>query len=215
MVLSVRDLTVRRADRLISSPAIELAAGQSMALRGPSGVGKTSLLLAMAGILKPASGEVRLNGESLWSLGDEARATLRGREIGYVFASFHLIDALNVDDNLQLARACAGLPKDRKRGRDLLDSLGIGNLGHRRADKLSQGQMQRVALARALMNRPKLLLCDEPTAALDDESATAMIDLLKRSAAAERAALLVATHDRRVMDAVDRIISLESQGQPA
>jgi len=215
MVLSIDTLTVRRGDRVISSPKIALAAGQSLALRGPSGVGKTSLLLAMAGILKPESVEVWLDGTALWSLGDEARARIRGREIGYVFASFHLIDALNVGDNLQLARACAGLPQDWIRASSLLNALGIGNLRTRRADKLSQGQMQRVALARALMNGPKLLLCDEPTAALDDASAEAMIDLLKRSAVEAGAALLIATHDRRVMAALDGAVALESQGVEA
>ena len=215
MVFSIDRLTVRRGDRMIVSPPIDLVAGQSLALRGPSGVGKTSLLLAMAGILKPASGEVWLNGTALWALGDEARARLRGREIGYVFASFHLIDALNVGDNLQLARACAGLPQDWIRASNLLSALGIGAFASRRVDRLSQGQMQRVALARALMNRPKLLLCDEPTAALDDAAAEAMIDLLKRSAAEAGAALLVATHDRRVMAALDGVVALDAQQAPA
>ncbi len=211
MVLSIDTLTVRRGDRVIVSPGIELAAGQSLALRGPSGVGKTSLLLAMAGILKPVSGEVWLNRTALWALGDEARARIRGREIGYVFASFHLIDALSVVDNLQMARACAGLPADASRAQKLLASLGIADLIGRRADRLSQGQMQRVALARALMNGPRLLLCDEPTAALDDAAAETMIDLLKRSAAEVGSALLVATHDRRVMAALDGIVTLEPQ----
>jgi len=215
MVLSIDRLTVRRGDRVIPSPNIDLAAGQSLALRGPSGVGKTSLLLAMAGILKPEAGRVFVDGQSLWELGEEARAQVRGRRIGYVFASFHLIDALSVTENLQLARACAGLSPDRERAAHLLASLGIGAFASRRVDRLSQGQMQRVALARALMNRPKVLLCDEPTAALDDDSAETMIGLLKRSAAAEGAALLVATHDQRVMSSLDGIVALQADGLPA
>ncbi len=211
MVFKVQFLTVARGARTIACPDIYLAPGQSLALRGASGVGKTSLLLAMAGILRPASGQVTIDGQSLWTQGDEGRARLRGRDIGYVFASFHLIDALDVMDNLQLARACASLAPDRKRAMSILASLGIADLAGQRADRLSQGQMQRVALARALMNGPKILLCDEPTAALDDESAAAMIHLLKTQAASEGAALLVATHDRRVMAALDDVLELKAE----
>ncbi len=211
MGFSVQFLAVVRGGRTIACPDIYLGPGQSLALRGPSGVGKTSLLLAMAGILRPQSGQVTIDGEPLWALNDEARARRRGRDIGYVFASFHLIDALDVMDNLQLARACADLPPDRDRAVALLSSLGLAGLSRQRADRLSQGQMQRVALARALMNRPKVLLCDEPTAALDDEAATAMIDLLKAQAAAEGAALLVATHDRRVMASLDAVLELTAE----
>ncbi len=214
-MLNVQGLGVRRGTRVIISPDVALGAGESLALRGPSGAGKTSLLLAMAGILKPDTGRVVVDDQSVWELGDEARARLRGHKIGYVFASFHLIDALNVTANLQLARACAGLAPDRDRANQLLTSLGIGELVGRRADQLSQGQMQRVALARALMNRPKVLLCDEPTAALDDESAEAMIGLLKRSAAAAGAALLVATHDKRVMQSLDGIVALQVEAVTA
>ncbi len=211
VVLNVDGLSVRRGGRTIISPPISMGAGESLALRGRSGAGKTSLLLAMAGILKPAAGRVFVDGESVWDLGGEARALLRGRKIGYVFASFHLIDALSVMDNLQLARACAGLKPDRARAAALLQSLGLAGLEVRRSDQLSQGQMQRVALARALMNAPKVLLCDEPTAALDDESATAMIDLLKTSAAAEGASLLVATHDKRVMQSLGAVVELHAE----
>ncbi len=214
-MLNVEELRVRRGDRLIASPNLSLGAGDSLALRGPSGAGKTSLLLAMAGVLKPETGRVFVDGQSLWALGEEARAQVRGRKIGYVFASFHLIDALSVADNLQLARACTGLAPDRDRAAQLLASLGIGEFTDRRVDRLSQGQMQRVALARALMNRPKVLLCDEPTAALDDESADAMIGLLTRSAAAEGAALLVATHDKRVMSSLGGIVALQAEGVSA
>ena len=214
-MLNVEGLRVRRGDRLIISPNLSLGAGDSLALRGPSGAGKTSLLLAMAGVLKPESGRVFIDGQSVWELGEEARAQMRGRKIGYVFAAFHLIDALSVTENLQLARACAGLGPDRERAVHLLASLGIGAFASRRVDRLSQGQMQRVALARALMNRPKVLLCDEPTAALDDASAEAMIGLLMRSAAAEGAALLVATHDRRVMSSLGGTVALQAEGVTA
>ncbi len=201
MVLVVRDLKVQRGDRDIHCPDLTLAPGGTLALAGPSGSGKTSLLLALAGILKPASGTVEAAGTSLWTLSEERRAVFRGRHMGYVFASFHLVDALTVSENLQLARSCASLKPDSQRALELLGQMGIAGLLKQRADRLSQGQMQRVAIARALMNHPKLLLCDEPTAALDEATAHRLIQLLTRVAANEGAALVIATHDRRVMDA--------------
>jgi len=209
-VLITRNLAIERGDDLIRSPDLTLQAGGSLALCGPSGVGKTSLLLVIAGILRPKTGEVRLGEQSLWSLSDEKRARLRGRSIGYVFASFHLIDALSVMENLQLARVCAGLPSDLQRARYLLGHMGLADLSERRADRLSQGQMQRVALARALMNKPEVLLCDEPTAALDDQSAKSLIDLLIRSAREEGVSLVVATHDQRMDASLDKTVLLTS-----
>ncbi len=208
--LCVRNLTVRRRDRDIRCPDIALEAGGSLALAGPSGAGKTSILLAIAGLLRPQAGSVELGGTTLWALPDKRRAALRGTSIGYVFASFHLVDALNVEDNLQLARTCAGLPGDRDRAYRLLDQLGLGGLAQQRADRLSQGQMQRVAIARALMNRPKLILCDEPTAALDADTAAALTALLLTSARDEGAALIVATHDARVMAAVGQTLAIRA-----
>src|SRR5690606_19855561 len=113
-----------------------------------------------------------LNGTALWSLPESGRARLRGRSIGYVFADFRLIDSLSVMDNLQIARASAHLSHDYDRAGTLLEALGVYDLKDRRADRLSQGQAQRVALARALMNRPALVLADEPTAALDEHNGT-------------------------------------------
>lgn len=211
MTVAVRNMTVRRRDREILCPDITLSAGETLAIAGPSGCGKTSILLALAGILKPHSGTIDISGTSLWSLSEEKRATFRGRNIGYVFASFHLVDALNVGDNLQLARTCADLPPDPVRARQLLEHLGVQALTGQRTDRLSQGQMQRVAIARALMNKPKVLLCDEPTAALDRIAAGRLIDLLKRSAEEEGAALIVATHDGRVMDALDSTLRLAAE----
>ena len=211
MVLTVRDMAVRRRDHDISCPDIDLPAGGSLALAGASGAGKTSILLALAGILRPHSGRIDVAGTGLWALSEESRAVFRGRSIGYVFASFHLVDALDVIGNLQLAPACAGLPDDPERAHRLLDRLGIGALHRQRADRLSQGQMQRVAIARALMNRPKLLLCDEPTAALDPSSAMRLIDLLRDAADGEGAALIVATHDPRVMDAMGQTLHIASE----
>ncbi|HUN96369.1 MAG TPA: ATP-binding cassette domain-containing protein, partial [Bradyrhizobium sp.] len=144
--------------------------------------------------------------------------------IGLVFQSFHLIDALSVAANVLLpARFASGLvdsriaarrgdrPSDeRERLAVLLDKLGLSDIASRRADRISHGQAQRVAVARALFNRPTAILADEPTSALDDANASALVELLKSSAVSENAALVIATHDRRVLNAVDRVIEVQS-----
>ena len=145
----------------------------------------------------------------MWSLASARRDRLRGRRIGLVFQSFHLIDAVSVEDNLRLAASCAGLPADPAHLDSLLETLDIHAIRHRRADHLSQGQAQRVAVARALVNRPVLVLADEPSSALDDDNATALLELLGRTVRDHGAALLIATHDRRVLDAVEGVAMME------
>ncbi|BEV10358.1 ATP-binding cassette domain-containing protein [Asticcacaulis sp. DW145] len=198
MPLCAENLAVRRGDALIGLPDLHLSAGQTLALTGPSGAGKTSLLLCLAGLIAPVNGTVQLEDKPLWPSKAIDRARLRGRRIGFVFADYRLIDSLSVMDNLQMARASAHLPLDVARAHHLLDRLGISALTHRRADRLSQGQAQRVALARAVMNAPALILADEPTAALDETNAEAMLSLLLDLAQDEGTALIVATHDARV-----------------
>jgi putative ABC transport system ATP-binding protein len=198
MPLRAENLAVRRGDALIGLPDLRLSAGQTLALTGPSGVGKTSLLLCLAGLIAPVNGTVQLEDKPLWPSKAIDRARLRGRRIGFVFADYRLIDSLSVMDNLQMARASAHLPLDFARAHHLLDRLGISALTDRRADRLSQGQAQRVALARAVMNAPALILADEPTAALDETNAEALLSLLLDLAQDEGTALIVATHDARV-----------------
>lgn len=198
MLLVTEDICVRRGEVLIGLPDLHLGTGETLALSGPSGAGKTSLLLCLAGLVAPVNGTVRLEDKPLWPGHDIERARLRGRRIGFVFADYRLIDSLSVMDNLQMARASAHLPLDFVRAHHLLERLGISALKDRRADRLSQGQAQRVALARAVMNAPALILADEPTAALDDVNAEALLSLLLDLAQDEGTALIVATHDARV-----------------
>jgi putative ABC transport system ATP-binding protein len=210
-VLVTRELTLSRDGRTFAAvPDLDLARGRSMAILGASGSGKSTALLALAGIRAPAGGEVAVEGIDLWRLPTARRDHFRGQRIGLVFQSFHIIDAVSVAANLGLAARCAGLPRDPGRVLDLLHRLGIGELGSRRADRLSHGQAQRVAVARALMNRPALVLADEPTSALDDANAKSLLALLKETARAERAALIITTHDRRVIDAVDSIVEMRA-----
>jgi putative ABC transport system ATP-binding protein len=214
--LRTRGIVLERDRRPIARlPDIDLAAGQSLALTGASGAGKTTALLALAGIRAPAAGRVLVGGdEDLWALPPARRDRLRGQRIGLVFQSFHLIDAVSVEQNLRLAATCAGRPVDAARLDALLADLDIAALRHRRADRLSQGQAQRVAVARALVNRPALVLADEPTSSLDDGNARALLDLLERAAREHGAALLIATHDRRVLDAVSQSMAVEPLDGP-
>lgn len=198
MLLVTEDICVRRGEALIGLPDLHLGAGETLALTGPSGAGKTSLLLCLAGLIAPVNGTVRLEDRHVWPGHDIERPRLRGRRIGFVFADYRLIDSLSVMDNLQMARASAHLPLDFARAHHLLERLDITALKDRRADRLSQGQAQRVALARAVMNAPALILADEPTAALDEVNAEALLSLMLDLVQDEGTALIVATHDARV-----------------
>ncbi len=172
-------------------------------LRDTYGPAVCELLEQMTG-----SGDVVIEDTALWKLSPVERDRFRGRRIGLVFQSFHLIEAVGVAANLRLAASCAGLRPDDARVRRLLGGLGIGDLHGKPADRISHGQAQRVAVARALVNRPAVVLADEPTSALDDASAGQLLTLLKETAASEGAGLIIATHDRRVIDAVDETVEL-------
>jgi len=173
------------------------AGGQWLVL-GPSGSGKSTLLHILAGILRSTAGRVEVAGQDLAALGGAALDRFRGRHIGIVLQRLHLVASLNVLQNVLLAQYLAGLPQDAARAREVLAGLGIADKLTARPAELSQGQAQRVAIARAIVNRPQLLLADEPTANLDDGRALEAIDLLASQAQACGATLLIATHDQRV-----------------
>jgi len=208
--LATDGLTIERDGRAIARlPALSLAPGASATLIGPSGSGKTTAILALTGIRPPGSGTVTVNGTDVWALPSAARDRFRGRQIGLVFQSFHLIDALSVVDNLRLAASSAGLASDPAHIEHLLERLDIMSLRDRQTHRLSTGQAQRVAVARALVNRPALVIADEPTSALDDGNAATLIALLQERVAEEGAALLIATHDRRVLERSATTIAME------
>ena len=192
-------------------PDLCVAAGQSVAVVGPSGCGKTTALMALAGIRAPESGKIEIDGTDPWTLGRGGRDGFRGRRIGLVFQSFHLVDALSVRANVWLAAQCAHYPhSDAGRLDSLLERLGIASVSANRADRISHGQAQRTAIARALLNRPAVVLADEPTSALDDANTDTIMSLLIESAVSESAALVVATHDRRLIEnSHKRVIVLE------
>ncbi len=202
-------LVLARGGRNIARvPDFGLGPGETAALIGPSGSGKTTALMALALMRPPAEGAIAIDGADPWALSRSARDRYRGRHIGLIFQSFHLVDALSVEDNILLAARCAGLPPDSARAGLLLSRLGLTAIRRHRADRISHGQAQRTAVARALFNRPSVILADEPTSALDDANTAAMLELLTDVAAEQGAALLITSHDRRVLNRMDHILAI-------
>jgi putative ABC transport system ATP-binding protein len=175
---------------------------------GPSGCGKTTLLHLIAGLLLPSSGRVIVDGQDLAQLSPRARDRFRGQRIGIVLQQFHLLPTLTALQNLLVAQSIADLPVDRAAALTMLRSLGVDERVDAFPHQLSVGQQQRVAIARALVNRPKLLLADEPTSSLDDETCTLVADLLLDATQRQGASLLIATHDMRLKSRIARQLAL-------
>ncbi len=179
----------------------EIKEGEQWLLLGESGSGKTTLLHILTGILEPKQGEVNINNTSIYTLSSKKLDQFRGRNIGIIFQKPHLIKSLTISENLALAQSFAQLPKNESRIIEVLESLGIADKKKAYPNELSQGQLQRVSIARAVINKPSLLIADEPTASLDDKNAAAVLNLLKQQSGLNQATLIVATHDKRVKDA--------------
>ncbi len=197
------------AQPVLDVPEFALEAGRHVALRGESGLGKTTLLHCIAGILAPDSGSVRLDGVDLAALAEPARDRLRAATIGLVFQTYNLLQGFTVLENVLLGMAF-GPGADRARAIEVLRRLG---LGHRLAHfprQLSSGQQQRVALARALAHRPRLVLADEPTANLDPRAAAGAIALLHEVCREAGAALLVVSHTPGELAGFDARLELAS-----
>ena len=196
------------ADTRLTLPDWQATRGEHWLLLGPSGSGKTSLLHLLAGLLRPSSGRIHIAGQDIGLLGSAAMDRFRARHIGMVFQRPHLLAHLNVLDNLRLAPYLAELPQDDARITEVLAQLGLQGLERRRPEQLSQGQLQRISLARAVLNRPTLLLADEPTANLDDAHCQQVLTLLKNQAENCQATLVIATHDQRVKTAFQQQLLL-------
>jgi len=188
---------------------LDLAHGEFLAVTGPSGCGKSTLLNLLGGLDRPTAGEIRLHGERVDDAGEARRARLRRTEVGFVFQFFNLIDNLTVADNVELPALLAGVParEARRRAADLLERLGLGDAAARVPGALSGGQQQRVAIARALVNRPSVLLADEPTGTLDTAAAREVVGVL-RERSEEGQAIVLVTHDVRVASAARRVVRM-------
>ncbi|HWT07767.1 MAG TPA: ABC transporter ATP-binding protein, partial [Roseomonas sp.] len=178
----------------------------------PSGSGKSTLLNIIACILEPTSGRLALGEETIWDgryrVADLRR--LRRERIGFIFQFHNLLPFLDATDNVALAMTLAGQEAAvaRARARELLDYLQVGKRATAMPSRLSGGEAQRVAIARALANHPRVILADEPTAALDSERARVVMDLLRKVAQEQHAAILVVTHDEKIFDRFDRMVAL-------
>jgi putative ABC transport system ATP-binding protein len=192
---------------VIDVPAFALEERAQVALRGESGLGKTTLLHLIAGILRPDTGNIRLAGRELTGLSEGERDRVRATTVGYVFQTFNLLPAFTCLENVLLGMMF-GTGSDNAFAEGLLKRVGLGERLHHRPRQLSTGQQQRVAVARALANRPKLVLADEPTGNLDAANGREVLKLLREACAENGAALLLVSHDREVLAGFDRVVEL-------
>lgn len=183
-------------------------------IAGPSGSGKTSMLNMLGCLDTPLSGEVLFDGVSVQTLDMNARAVLRNEKIGYIFQSFNLMPVFNVYENIELPARIGGRKQDVKQLRawimHLVEAVGLSDRVTHRPDELSGGQRQRVAIARALVNKPQLVLADEPTANLDADTAQRILELLRELNQKEKTALVFSTHDQDIIDQCDRVVRMKS-----
>ena len=208
-VLQISNLEFQYDQPLLNIDDFEISSGECVGVLGPSGCGKTTFMHLIAGLLKPAQGQVLINGTDITQLSEGQIDRIRGQHIGIVFQRLHLVPAISVIDNLLLAQRLARAPIDREYALGLLEQLGIADLANQKPHQLSQGQAQRAAIARSVAHRPTLLVADEPTSALDDDNAADAMTVLRELTVNTSAALIVVTHDERVRNRVDRVFSLE------
>ena len=215
LVLKNIERTFRQAGNdlpVLRGAAVSIAAGETVALVGPSGAGK-STLLHIAGLLeRPDNGEVIVDGEACSDLTDDLRTALRRTAIGFIYQFHHLLGEFTALENVVVPQMIAGTGKlaARKRASELLDMVGLAEREGHRPAKLSGGEQQRVAIARALANRPKVLIADEPTGNLDQETADRVFDLLMGLTRETGIAALVATHNPQLAARMDGMLTLKN-----
>jgi putative ABC transport system ATP-binding protein len=208
-MFSVHDLHhAYNGTEVLRIESFRAAQGEHWLVLGPSGSGKSTLLHILAGLLRPSRGAVVVAGQSLDALKPGALDRFRGMHVGIVLQQLHLVSTLTVEKNVLLAQYLAGVKQDRARIAEVLASLELADKAHAHPHQLSHGQAQRVAVARAVVNRPALLLADEPTSNLDDARCIQALELLESQARACDATLLIATHDRRITARIAKQFSL-------
>jgi putative ABC transport system ATP-binding protein len=185
--------------------------GEITMLVGPSGCGKTTLLSALAGTMRVDSGEIRAFGHSLEKMSGGALTRFRSKKIGFIFQQFNLIPTLTVAENVSVPLLIQGVSNGKaiKRSREILEKVGLGDRWKERPNKLSGGQQQRVAIARALVHEPPLVICDEPTAALDAQNGEIVMDLFRQVARSAERSVIIVTHDNRIFSYADRIARMD------
>ena len=217
-MIEVRDIRFEfgQGDFSLNVPELDVAEGSSLAMIGPSGTGKTTLLNLMAGIYVPASGSVRVRGEEISSMQDGGRRDFRIRHIGLVFQEFELLQYLTVHDNIllpfRIGRDVELSPEIHRRAERLAHDVGLGDKLRRNVTRLSQGERQRVAVCRALLPSPSVLLCDEPTGNLDPANKDHVLDILFDYVGKNRTTLVVVTHDHDILKRFDQTLDVKTFG---
>jgi putative ABC transport system ATP-binding protein len=193
---------------ILGGVSLKIPVGQSTAIVGPSGSGKTSLLMVMAGLERATQGSIQIDRHDISRLGEDDLAMLRGRDIGIIFQSFHLVPTMTALENVALPLELAGIADAFETARALLDDVGLGaRIDHFPAE-LSGGEQQRVAIARALSRRPKIILADEPTGNLDGKTGQQIVALLFGLRERFDATLILVTHDERLAAMTDRVVRM-------
>jgi len=205
-MITVENVTVSyRTGADIKIPDVTLDSAESLVVLGRSGQGKSTLIHLLAGLITAQSGVVSVAGINLADLTERARDAFRANSVGIVFQKLHLFLDLTALENITFAQNLAGNSINETHASELLAFLGLQKFQDVTVARLSHGQAQRVAIARAIVNRPKIILADEPTSSLDDENAASALKLLIDAAKSVNAALLVATHDRRIVSSFSRV----------
>ena len=189
---------------------LNIGRGEAIGMVGPSGSGKSTLLMVMAGLERPDSGSVVVAGETLGALGEDALARFRGRTIGIVFQSFHLIPTMTAVENVAVPLELAGVGEARERAEAELAAVGLAQRRDHYPAELSGGEQQRVALARALAPNPAILIADEPTGNLDETTGGEIIDLMFKGHAGRGSTLVLVTHDPLLARRCDRVVRMRS-----
>jgi putative ABC transport system ATP-binding protein len=196
---------------VLKNISLETREGEILMLVGPSGCGKTTLISIMAGTLDGDEGEVEVFGTPLHKLSKRAVTRFRAQNIGFIFQQFHLIPTLNIVQNASVPLLIQGKSTGyaEKKAKEALATMGLGDRLHHRPSQLSGGQQQRVAIARALVHEPKLIICDEPTAALDAENGQLVMRLFENVARTPGRSVVIVTHDNRIFQHADRIAQMD------
>lgn len=212
VVLVVREVSIAYGPMdVLRDISFDVAAGEVVSLVGPSGSGKSSLLLALCGLLVPRTGSVIVQGREVTAAGTDERDLIRSQMFGFVFQTSDLVPELTMVENVSLPLRLGGVRARAalKQAQEQLDSLGVGHLSKRMSTQVSVGQLQRVAIARALVHRPPVVLADEPTGALDKENATLVFNALADQARGTGTAVVMVTHDVALADRAQRCLRLE------
>ncbi len=197
--------------RVLHGIDLDVRAGELTYLVGESGSGKTTMISIMCGILWPTDGDVEVFGTDIYALSDNELVNFRLQNIGFIFQQYNLIPSIDAASNAAVPLIAQGMDRleARKRAVAMLEKLNIADQADKLPNQLSGGQQQRVAIARALVHEPRLVVCDEPTAALDAKSGRRVMDLLREVGVAEDRSVIIVTHDNRIFDLADRILVLE------